>query len=201
MLRATLTHRHSLLMLTALIGLHWSAPAPAAESALLKDPAALDSAEKWREKFGVKPATPGTYTGKTRSVVIESAAPHKTAATTPATDTVATQKVDVQINFKLNSATVTPEWQPPLSSLATLLKEDPGLNLAIEGHTDARGSAQYNQVLSRKRANAVREFLVKTTPEAEARLSAVGHGSDMPFNKQDPYDAANRRVSFTIVKR
>ena len=63
----------------------------------------------------------------------------------------------------------------------------------IEGHTDARGAAAYNQRLSAARAEAVAHFLVQRGVAAD-RVQAVGRGSSEPANPRDPIAAENRRV-------
>jgi outer membrane protein OmpA-like peptidoglycan-associated protein len=71
----------------------------------------------------------------------------------------------------------------------------------IEGHTDAKGSAEHNRILSNGRANAVRDYLVAHGIAVE-RLDAKGYGPDLPLdtNKTAEGREKNRRVEFVIVK-
>jgi outer membrane protein OmpA-like peptidoglycan-associated protein len=105
--------------------------------------------------------------------------------------------VNVKINFKLNSAQIASEWQPPLKELATLLEKNQKMALMVEGHTDARGLPEYNEKLSAKRAEAVKEFLTMHAPSAKSRVTSVGRGS-RSLLMSDPMDGRNRRVSFTV---
>ena len=99
------------------------------------------------------------------------------------------------INFDFDSATLRPESTVVLEQVAGLLRDDPALRITIEGHTDDVGGAAYNDALSGKRANAVRDWLVATGIEG-ARLEAVGKGAGSPVatNGNDVGRAQNRRV-------
>jgi outer membrane protein OmpA-like peptidoglycan-associated protein len=99
------------------------------------------------------------------------------------------------IQFDFNSAKVKPESQQALSNLAQALqsKELVDAKFAVEGHTDAKGRADYNLKLSQQRADAVRAFLA-SNGVVDARLQAVGKGSSELANSADPLAAENRRV-------
>jgi len=86
-----------------------------------------------------------------------------------------------------------------LDGLVSLLQAHPELNLAIDGHTDNSGSPEKNQVLSHKRAAAVRAYLVKKGIAA-ARLTATGYGQERPRadNATPEGKAANRRVELKV---
>ncbi|MFM7026158.1 MAG: OmpA family protein [Limnohabitans sp.] len=103
--------------------------------------------------------------------------------------------LSLQIQFDFNSATVRPESQQALVNLARALQspelKDSGF--AVEGHTDAKGTAEYNLRLSDQRAQAVKRFLAQQGV-AENRLSASGKGSNQLANTAEPYAAENRRV-------
>jgi hypothetical protein len=64
----------------------------------------------------------------------------------------------------------------------------------IQGHTDASGSRTYNAVLSDRRAEAVKDYLVQEMHVSPDRLEAVGKGSSQPVVPKNPYAAQNRRV-------
>lgn len=99
------------------------------------------------------------------------------------------------IQFDFNSASVKPESQQALVNLAQALQSSELVEsrFAIEGHTDAKGRADYNLKLSQQRAEGVRNILVRqgVTP---SRLSALGKGSSELSNEADPLAAENRRV-------
>ena len=73
-------------------------------------------------------------------------------------------------------------------------------NVVIEGHTDSRGSDAYNQALSERRANAVRDELVNENGIAAERVSTVGYGESRPVssNDTDAGRAQNRRIEAVI---
>jgi outer membrane protein OmpA-like peptidoglycan-associated protein len=90
-----------------------------------------------------------------------------------------------------------------LDQVAKLLTEHPELEKVwIEGHTDSAGKAEANRKLSQRRAEAVRDYLIKKGVAAE-RLVAQGFGPDRPIadNKTAKGRAANRRVEFLTTPR
>jgi outer membrane protein OmpA-like peptidoglycan-associated protein len=104
-------------------------------------------------------------------------------------------RIDVTVNFDFDSARLRPESTPQLERLATAMRTDALMTLRfrIEGHTDAKGGARYNEVLSAKRAQAVVDFLVGQGVGAQ-RLSPVGMGFSELLDPGDPIAARNRRV-------
>ncbi|MBV9017428.1 MAG: OmpA family protein [Alphaproteobacteria bacterium] len=100
------------------------------------------------------------------------------------------------ITFEFNSAQLKPESLDTLRNLGKALNEDLGDQkvFTIEGHTDAVGTPDYNQELSRQRAEAVKDFLVKEVGVAESRLQIIGKGYCELANPRDPYGGENRRV-------
>ncbi len=112
-----------------------------------------------------------------------------------AVEAVAPPSLSLLIQFDFDSARVRPESRESLVNLSLAMKSDKLLNakFAIEGHTDAKGRADYNLRLSQQRAEAVRAFL-KAEGVDDTRLAATGKGSAEPANKDDPMAAENRRV-------
>ncbi|MFQ5709528.1 MAG: discoidin domain-containing protein [bacterium] len=106
-----------------------------------------------------------------------------------------------EIHFGFNSAEILPESVGTLSEIAKTLQDAPKMKLAIEGHTDNVGSADFNLELSRKRAKAVKQWLVDTGGINEARLTTVGYGMTRPIadNNTEAGRAQNRRVE--LVKK
>lgn len=89
-----------------------------------------------------------------------------------------------------------PRSETVLSQIAKVLQENPKLELIIEGHTDNVGGAQFNLELSRKRAEAVKRWLVDKAGISEVRLTTVGYGLSRPIadNSTEEGRAKNRRV-------
>ena len=105
------------------------------------------------------------------------------------------------IYFDTDKAVIKPESEPALAEMAKLLKDNPGLNVFIVGHTDNTGTFDHNMTLSLDRATAVVNVLVSGHGVAAARLKAVGDGPTAPVasNDTDEGRAKNRRVE--LVKR
>lgn len=106
--------------------------------------------------------------------------------------------VGLPIEFAYNSTEILSKSKPYLIEVGKMLNMDDfaGKRLIIEGHTDAKGSDQYNQILSEHRARAVRDFLVQNYGVSPDRLMASGLGESRPLSGRDPYDEVNRRVQF-----
>lgn len=104
------------------------------------------------------------------------------------------------ILFGFDSYSLTPASQESVMELAEILNKYPETNLVIDGHTDNRGAASYNQDLSEKRANAVTNYL-KMRGVSGDRLTTVGHGFNDPVasNETEEGRAQNRRVEIGIV--
>lgn len=84
-----------------------------------------------------------------------------------------------QIEFDSNQATLTPRGRAALDRLLPLLTQAPHTSIEIGGHTDGFGAADYNKELSRRRADAVREYLAMHGVTHE--MSAVGYGASKPL--------------------
>jgi outer membrane protein OmpA-like peptidoglycan-associated protein len=104
--------------------------------------------------------------------------------------------VDLEIYFDYNSARISAQAIPQLNSLGTTLAapEFKESVILIGGHTDSKGSDSYNQVLSERRAESVKRYLVEKFHLAAGNLVTAGYGKQDPKNAADPYGAENRRV-------
>lgn len=103
--------------------------------------------------------------------------------------------IALYLNFDFAKATLKPDAQLVIAQVQALLKNNPTLKLAIEGHTDNIGSDDYNQKLSAQRAATVVETLVKSGIAAD-RLKSLGLGASKPTADNATSDgrAKNRRV-------
>lgn len=106
---------------------------------------------------------------------------------------------DSGLLFGFDSYALTPTTKENLRKLATTLQEYEDTKITIEGHTDSKGTDEYNLDLSRKRANAVADYL-SSIGVSRARLNTVGYGEQQPIetNDTDAGRAANRRVEVAI---
>lgn len=102
--------------------------------------------------------------------------------------------------FGFDQATVTPQAQQTLDDLITILNKYPDTDLTIDGHTDNKGTADYNQKLSERRAGNVAGFLTSNGISIE-RISTRGFGLTQPKYDNNTADgrAQNRRVEFAII--
>jgi outer membrane protein OmpA-like peptidoglycan-associated protein len=100
------------------------------------------------------------------------------------------------IYFDTDKAVIKPESRPTLDQIAKLLSGQPALNVYIVGHTDSQGAPAHNLELSRRRAEAVAEDLVRSYKIAKNRLNTAGVGFLAPLgsNADEPGRALNRRV-------
>lgn len=103
--------------------------------------------------------------------------------------------LDSEVTFAFDSEEIRPGAHQTLDQVATTLRENPNLRVRIEGHTDSVGSAQYNEGLSQRRADSVRDFLA-SRGIAENRMTTRGFGEERPVatNETDEGRAQNRRV-------
>ena len=79
-----------------------------------------------------------------------------------------------------------------------MLKDNPKIDLEIQGHTDNVGNAAYNMKLSQSRADSVRAYLVEHGIRRSDRLTTMGYGMSQPVvpNNSAANRALNRRVQF-----
>ena len=103
------------------------------------------------------------------------------------------------VNFAYDSAELTSGATSKLNEGVAMLKANADIKVMIEGHTDSRGSDEYNMSLSQRRAESVVNFLT-SNGIAASRLSSAGRGEGSPVasNDTDEGRAQNRRVDFVI---
>lgn len=88
-----------------------------------------------------------------------------------------------------------------LQALAEFMRENPDLRIRISGHTDNRGDAAYNEDLSKRRAEAVREYLANLFSISKERVETKGYGASRPVASNDTPKgrAKNRRTEFEVI--
>ncbi len=111
--------------------------------------------------------------------------------------------IDLEIFFEYKSADITPQAATALTPLGRALSDArlAGDAFLIAGHSDGKGSAEYNLALSQKRAEAVRQFLVASFGIDGKKLVAKGMGLKHPKNAKDPLAAENRRVQIVNLSK
>jgi outer membrane protein OmpA-like peptidoglycan-associated protein len=106
------------------------------------------------------------------------------------------------IYFDFDKTTLKKESFVELNKVVEFLKQNSSVEIEIAGHTDNKGSDQYNEYLSQGRSQSVVDYLIEQGIESY-RLSAHGYGESKPIDTNDTDDgrANNRRVEFTVLKK
>ena len=104
------------------------------------------------------------------------------------------------LKFEFDKADLRPEDRELLSRIAGIILTSHDYTISVNGHTDDVGSDAYNQTLSERRAQAVRDYLVKAGLPASI-LTVQGHGKSLPLVRgtSDADRAKNRRVELGLV--
>lgn len=105
-------------------------------------------------------------------------------------------QLDLVIYFAFDSAEISKEAEPTLTRLGQALSQEEfkGRTFVLAGHTDAKGTAQYNQSLSERRAEAVKSFIVTRFKIPMGDLMTAGYGFEQLKNAKNPLADENRRV-------
>jgi outer membrane protein OmpA-like peptidoglycan-associated protein len=113
-----------------------------------------------------------------------------------------TGKVDVySIYFAFNSDVLREESEPTLKEIAEVLRRHRDWKLRVAGHTDGVGGDEQNLDLSKRRAAAVKDALLKRYGLAAGRLSTTGFGKSQPKDTNDTLEGRghNRRVELMKI--
>jgi len=105
------------------------------------------------------------------------------------------------IKFPVGQAVIVPENYQLLSKVQRAIGEFQDASVVIEGHTDSVGSKESNDILSKKRANAVKDYLIANKTIAASKVVARGYGSEKPLasNATPEGRAANRRIDVIVT--
>lgn len=103
----------------------------------------------------------------------------------------------LQVQFPFNSAEIQPEMFEALDAVAEGIRlAGKQIGIVIEGHTDASGAADYNLLLSKRRAESVKNYLVLRQGLPASSFRVVGKGKFDPLVRDNPFAPENRRVQF-----
>jgi outer membrane protein OmpA-like peptidoglycan-associated protein len=175
-----------------------AAPAALAQTTSPSTHASTDAVREYRTSDAVDPRevaeilgrTPGAPAIKMRSIRLLDGAVAAPALAAPAA-------LSLPVQFAFDSAEILPAARRQLDALAEGIRLLPEAKaVVIEGHTDAIGTAEYNEQLSLRRAEAVKHYLVASHRVDAQRLRTVGLGEKEPRPRTAPNAAQNRRVQF-----
>ncbi|MGE0313115.1 MAG: OmpA family protein [Lautropia sp.] len=167
---------------------------PAAVAAILGGPLQRPTGIRTRGLQMLDAAPASTPAG---SQLMALNAPSGAATVSSVTGRPAPTSLSLPVQFGFDSATIFPEAREQLDAVAEGIKMIPtDRPVVIEGHTDAVGTPAYNLGLSKRRALAVKAYLVAAHGIDASRLRAVGQGELAPIDPADPFGPVNRRVQF-----
>lgn len=108
--------------------------------------------------------------------------------------------LEAQVQFAFDSSVISRAFDEEIARAAAVIRDNSAVRATVEGHTDAQGSDAYNQWLSERRANAVRELLINEHGVSAEQVVAVGRGESAPVAGNDSEEgrAANRRVEIVM---
>lgn len=111
------------------------------------------------------------------------------------------ERVTLDVKFATNSDQILSDYLSEVEKLANFMNQYPSSKAVVEGHTDSRGSDDYNQNLSQRRVNEVVRLLSTNYGISAERLTAIGYGETQPVASNDTSEnrAKNRRVVAAIT--
>ena len=106
------------------------------------------------------------------------------------------------IYFQFDRSVILQQSYKELTKLLELMQDNPKLRIEIGGHTDDKGSVEYNRRLSESRAKAVADYLISKGVDSK-RLTYRGYGKSKPIedNSTDEGRARNRRVEIKVLSK
>jgi peptidoglycan-associated lipoprotein len=106
-----------------------------------------------------------------------------------------------RVHFPFDASALTPETKAALDEASEKLRANTDVSLYVDGHTDERGTTEYNMSLGERRAQAVVKYLADSGVE-QSRLTIVSFGKEKPLAQggSDVANAENRRVDFRLMK-
>lgn len=109
--------------------------------------------------------------------------------------------IDLLVNFEFDSEVINQEGIDQIAKMGEFLQRYPEARIRLEGHTDDRGRATYNEQLSVRRANIIRQQLIEQHSIDAERVDAVGMGESKPTTSNDTVEGRqqNRRVTAEVI--
>ncbi len=147
-----------------------------------------------------QPAPPPPAPDTTKQIPVPEPTPEQPKATEIKEEDKKIIKAAIEgVNFETSKDIIQKSSYAILDNVVQLMKNNPTYKLQINGHTDNKGSAQFNKTLSQKRSIAVKKYLV-AHGVATGRLKTAGYGGERPITTNDTEEGRlkNRRVEFII---
>jgi peptidoglycan-associated lipoprotein len=116
-------------------------------------------------------------------------------------ETAAAREIlEARVHFDYDRSAIRSDAEQRLMQKVAVMRANPDVRIRIEGHTDERGSIEYNLALGQRRAEAARDFLVNFGIAAN-RIETVSWGEDRPLVRASNEEAwaMNRRGDFRII--
>ncbi len=112
-------------------------------------------------------------------------------------------KMTLRVNFDVDKAIIRSSDKAALDKAVAFVKKYPEANIELVGYTDNTGTEAHNLRLSEKRAQAVKQYLIKEAGVDQSQISALGRGESNPVadNKTAQGRSENRRVEILILRR
>ncbi|HDS05729.1 MAG TPA: OmpA family protein [Deltaproteobacteria bacterium] len=112
------------------------------------------------------------------------------------------EKVRLNVEFDFDKADIRPRYHDELKKVGDFMNQYPDVNMALEGHTDSIGTDEYNQRLSERRVESVKNYIVDKFNIDGKRIEATGYGESRPIadNSTDEGRQRNRRVEAVTIK-
>ena len=109
---------------------------------------------------------------------------------------------ELKVLFDFDKATIKTSYKPQFDEIAAIMQDNPDISMTVEGHTDWTGTEAYNQGLSERRAEAVKQKFIADYGISPDRITAVGYGETRPVadNKTREGRQQNRRAIAVILK-
>jgi peptidoglycan-associated lipoprotein len=163
-------------------------------------PVSVPLSERVPQKIATEKETAGTGIGEVKKGGIteeELLREDEERRKRDARDAAAKASLLKDVYFEFDSYIIKSEYLPALKEIAGWLVKNEAIRLTVEGHCDERGTTEYNLALGQKRAEAVKDYLVKLGVSG-SRIRAVSYGKEAPADNRQVEDAwaKNRRAHF-----
>ncbi len=108
--------------------------------------------------------------------------------------------VDLNVLFEFNSSVISSSFDEEIAKASAVIRDNPGVQAIVEGHTDSTGTPEYNKWLSERRAESVRDMMINEHGISPDQVKAVGFGLERPVadNATREGRERNRRVELVL---